>query len=115
MFAKAHNLSSVADLSFTLRIICELQRKSPKKERFRVSTRRNIQLGSPDTSKERPSRWNSSKERKTAIKASLQQDALTLPWLTATPAIHLQLGPSLSLSDLSFAKQTPVAVITSSR
>lgn len=65
--------------------------------RFYISVCRNIQLGTSDISKKRPSNWNSLKERKTAIKASLQQDALTLPWLPATPAIHLQLGPSLSL------------------
>lgn len=54
---------------------------------------------STHNSRKRPSKWNSLKERKTVIKASLQQDALTLPsLLPATPAIHLQLGPSHSLS-----------------
>lgn len=40
-------------------------------------------------------------ERKTTIKASFKQDALILPGLSATPAIHLQLG-------LSVAEQTRV-------
>jgi hypothetical protein len=48
---------------------------------------------------EETSKWDSSKERKTAIKASLQQDALTLPWMPPRPPFTFNLVPfSLSLS-----------------
>jgi len=91
------------------------------KTRFYVFTCRNTQLGTPDISKKRPSKWNSLKERKTAIKASLQQDALT-PTLAIRHARHspstwfLSLFLSLFFSPFPslrpfFRRTTRVAVI----
>jgi len=63
----------------------------------------------PDIPKKHPSKWDSLKERKTAIKASLQQDALTLPWMPPRPPFTFNLVPfslsltlSLSLSSCPF-------------